>query len=200
MYKFVRFRAKNTGKLTDWFLEVKDMATLNEHTKRVFTPTMQEGLNDCLRRWTDAIFKYKGIMMQHSTNAVAQTIENITRMQYEPGAMAFHQVANQMMVEAITGRGQDIMNGKTLYLSNGVVCYLFSPELAEIADTEENDRLVYPGYKKPTIDDVKFIQWENGTHWYAKLGGIDIVDKEGNQKWNSKAEAERVVKEWLKNY
>lgn len=199
MYKFVRFRVKNTGKLTDWFLEVKDMATLNEHTKRVFTPTMQEGLNDCLRRWTDAIFK--GLIMRHSTNAVAQTIENIAGMQYEPGAMAFHQVANQMLTESVTSRGQDIMRGKTLYLSNGVVCYIFSPELAEIAETAENDRLVYPGYNKPTIDDIKFIQWENGTHWYAKLGSIDIVDKKGNQKWNSRSEAEKVASEWLKeNY
>jgi hypothetical protein len=34
------------------------------------------------------------------------------------------------------------------------------------------------------FEDVRFIQWPGGRHWYAKLGNIDIVDKYEYQKMN----------------
>jgi len=48
------------------------------------------------------------------------------------------------------------------------------------------------------FEDVRFIQWPGGRHWYAKLGSIDIVDKYGNQKWNDKYYAIEVAKKWCK--
>jgi len=49
----------------------------------------------------------------------------------------------------------------------------------------------------PTDEEPRYIQWPNGTHWYAKVGANDVI-VDGIQKWNSKAEAEAAYKEWLK--
>jgi hypothetical protein len=48
------------------------------------------------------------------------------------------------------------------------------------------------------FEDVRFIQWPGGTHWYAKLGNIDIVSECGNQKWNDKYYAMEVAKKWCR--
>lgn len=43
----------------------------------------------------------------------------------------------------------------------------------------------------------RFIQWNGGTHWYAKIGDEDIV-VDGKQKWDTKTEAEAAAKEYMK--
>jgi hypothetical protein len=49
----------------------------------------------------------------------------------------------------------------------------------------------------PTDEEPRYIQWPNGTHWYAKVGANDVI-VDGIQKWNSKDEAEAAYKEWMK--
>ena len=66
-----------------------------------------------------------------------------------------------------------------------------------VLQIKQTDNLVYP---HKNIEDVRYIKWEGGSHWYAKIGNIDIVDSKGNQKWNTKAEAEKVAKEFVKYY
>ncbi len=39
----------------------------------------------------------------------------------------------------------------------------------------------------------------NGNHWYAKIGKLDIKDKDNNMKWNTKAEAEAAAKWFIEN-
>lgn len=42
----------------------------------------------------------------------------------------------------------------------------------------------------------RFIQWEGGIHWYAKIGDEDII-VDGKQKWDTKREAEIAAKKFL---
>ena len=46
------------------------------------------------------------------------------------------------------------------------------------------------------IDDVKFIMWNGGKHWYAKIGKLDVVVN-GIQKWNTKEEATKAAKQYI---
>ena len=39
-----------------------------------------------------------------------------------------------------------------------------------------------------TRDDIKIIQWPGGTHFYAKIGTMDVM-VDGKQKWDTRAEA-----------
>ena len=55
---------------------------------------------------------------------------------------------------------------------------------------KESDRLVFPG------STIKILQWPKGIHWYAKIGHVDIV-VDGEQKWNTREQAEKAAQEYL---
>jgi len=45
------------------------------------------------------------------------------------------------------------------------------------------------------------LRWGGGEHWYAKIGIIDIVDENGNQKWNTYGEAKQASLDYInRNY
>lgn len=46
-------------------------------------------------------------------------------------------------------------------------------------------------------DDIRIIQWPGGDHYYAKIGDEDVV-WENKQKWNSRSEAMKAAKRFLK--
>lgn len=47
---------------------------------------------------------------------------------------------------------------------------------------------------------VSYSQWQNGTHWYARLNnGVD-VEYDGQLKWDTKAEAEAASVKFLAEY
>ena len=46
--------------------------------------------------------------------------------------------------------------------------------------------------------DIRYIQWKDGSHWYAKIGKYDVVDENGNQKWNTRNEAINAAYSFLK--
>ena len=43
---------------------------------------------------------------------------------------------------------------------------------------------------------VTYSRWPKGRHWYAKVGNEDVIDSEGNQKWNTKKEAQKAVRDF----
>lgn len=43
----------------------------------------------------------------------------------------------------------------------------------------------------------KLIRWPLGKHWYVKIGDLD-VEVNGLRKWNTKKEAERAGKYYLR--
>lgn len=59
----------------------------------------------------------------------------------------------------------------------------------------KNKGFRFPEYKE---SDIKLRQWKGGTHWYAKIGNIDVVDEDGNVKWDTLQEARIKAKEFLK--
>ena len=79
-------------------------------------------------------------------------------------------------------------------------CKISKNPYFEIVETYYNDKLEYPDFKKPTLDDVRFIQWNGGKHWYAKVNKEDVTDEFGRQKWNTKDEAEKAAKWYIAKY
>ena len=49
-----------------------------------------------------------------------------------------------------------------------------------------------------TINDIRYIQWKDGSHWYAKIGKYDVVDENGNQKWDKYNDAINAAEKFLK--
>ncbi len=51
--------------------------------------------------------------------------------------------------------------------------------------------------KKITVKDIKFSQWANGTHWYARLPDGTDVEWEGQSKWSTHKAATIAAKKFL---
>lgn len=201
-YKFVRFKSLSNGEESKkWWLEVTTLKELNDHTEKFLLPTMQEGFDSASKDAIDAIFRHGDAdCMRHPTNAVASAIETISGINYKPSPMAFFMTGNEMLHTAIKGRAKKLENGKTIYLEDGVREFGFNKRYYEIVEERYSDELVYPDFKTPTIEDAKYIQWTGGLHWYVKINKEDVVDENGNQKWNTKKEAEEAAKWYIEKY
>lgn len=203
-YEFVRFKNLATDEESHkWWFAAKTARQVMEHAEKFFKPTMQEGYSSAAHDAVEAIFKHGGIM-NHATNEVASSIETITEIKgYKRSSpLALFNTANELLLTAIKGRLKDIDKGEAVYLEDGVRQFGYSSKNQhfEIVERYYSDKLEYPDFKKPTLDDVRFIQWDGGEHWYAKINKEDITDEIGRQKWNTKGEAEKAAKWYIEKY
>lgn len=203
-YEFVRFKTLATGEESHkWWFAAKTARQVMEHAEKFFKPTMQEGFNESAHNAIEAIFKHGGIM-NHATNEVASSIEAITEIKgYERSSpLALFDTANELLLTAIKGRLKTIDKGEAVYLEDGVRQFGYSSKNPhfEIVERYYSDKLEYSDFKKPTLNDVRFIQWDGGKHWYAKVNKEDIVDEFGRQKWDTKEDAEKAAEWYIKNY
>lgn len=97
-------------------------------------------------------------------------------------AMFNDQILNAMM-RVLKDRGRIAINRRGGFF--GIT------DRYELTYEEEIDKFVLPG------DEIRVIKWENGTHYYAKIGDID-VSWEGKDKWDTKEEAEKAASEFKK--
>lgn len=204
VYEFVRFKNLATSEESHkWWFAAKTARQVMEHAEKFFKPTMQEGYNSAAHDAVEAIFKYGGIM-NHATNEVASSIETITEIKgfKRSSPLALFDTANELLLTAIKGRLKDIDKGEAVYLEDGVRQFGYSSNNPhfEIIERYYSDKLEYPDFKKPTLNDVRFIQWDGGEHWYAKINKEDVVDEIGRQKWNTKGEAEKAAKWYIEKY
>jgi hypothetical protein len=47
-------------------------------------------------------------------------------------------------------------------------------------------------------ENIRVIKWDGGTHFYVKVGRDDVVDENGNQKWNTYMEAYKAALAYIK--
>jgi len=66
--------------------------------------------------------------------------------------------------------------------------YMAPVKGVEELDTITKNELIYPEY---TEANIRINQFQGGQHYYAKIGNLDVVDEDGNQKWNTFKEAKR---------
>lgn len=203
-YEFVRFKDKTTNEESHkWWFVAKDELQVRKHFEKYFKPSMQEGFDCVAHDAIDSVFKYQGVM-KHPTNDVARVLEHLAQVKgYDPRQiLAVFDIGNNILFETLTNRINEIKNGKCIYVEDGVreFGYKDSDPHFEIVERYFSDKLEYPDFKKPTLDDVRYIQWEGGIHWYAKIDKVDVVDELGNQKWNTKESAEKAAKWFIKYY
>lgn len=67
----------------------------------------------------------------------------------------------------------------------------------EIVETLEKDVLEFPERKKYFKSDISVTKWEDGRHYYAKVGDID-VEIDGKRSWNTYGFAEQMAEEFLR--
>lgn len=186
-YKFVKIGriANNENGIGTWYFAPQSVEQINEHWDKYASSVIREGS----RRIVHNIFN--GVT-EHSTNQFQMAVEAI-----KPIGKGLIADMGRIEQEAYQCRIKGFLNGRTIYLSPSLSVLCLDDRFFHIINTIEKDQLTFPDEEKPSLEDVKYIVWEGGKHWYAKIGKIDVVDTKGNQKWNTKPEAEKAAKEFI---
>ena len=191
-FHFVRIADKFNPKINKWYLKPDSLEALLEHWNRYGGGEMKEGIQQITER-----IKYRsaGRIAPHFTSYWGSLVEMTAEMKN----ISLLESACQLENKLFNDRLNMFLKGEEFYLTEGLTVFKLLDCVAEIVEEVYKDEMIYPDNNTHSIENVRYLQWEGGKHWYAKVGKIDIVDKEGNQKWNSKEEAERAVKEYFNN-
>jgi hypothetical protein len=56
------------------------------------------------------------------------------------------------------------------------------------------NEMIYPTY---TEKDINITKWPGGKHYYARIGNMQVMDENGDTKWNTYERAFEVAKKYL---
>lgn len=190
MYKFVKIApnfGERKGKGT-WYFVPNSVEQVVEHFNKIFGQEIKAGVHDKV-----AGYKHASTAWRHAVDSVTRL--NLNNLEYNHWALN----ATILETEVLNNRIKDFENGMEMYLADGVV--QFSPrwDMYEVVDEVEGNELVYPREAQFHLEEVRYMQWDvpgvtKGQHWYAKIGNMDVKDKDGNMKWDTKEEAEEAAK------
>lgn len=192
-YKFIKVQIKSASDVSNptsiWLFEPQSDQQILEHWYKYARATIGEGA----RILTKKIFSgTKG----HCCNDFEKAVETLMT---STGDRLFTSMAC-IEREALKNRLQSFCEGRRIYLNHGIQVVTADSRFSEVVNTIERDVLTFPDEDKPTMNDVRYIIWEGGQHIYAKIGKLDVLDDKGNQKWETRAEAEAAARWYIDRY
>lgn len=192
MYQFVKIKSKGSDKNGVWYFRPIDREQVLEHWKKFCMTEMSEGMGEISN---NIIRKAKGLFEEHYTTYFGSTVSMMSEIKQIPVWQAAVELENEILNNRLKG-----VDCGDIFLTEGLTQFGFINSIHEIVEEIVLDKLEYPRQKQLTIDDFKFLQWYGGEHWYVKLGNMDILDDDGNQKWNTREEAEEVVQKYIEEH
>ena len=190
-YRFVKVEAiepREDAKPV-WYFSPQSVKQIDEHWRKYPASVIRKGSRHIAHR----IFKGEKL---DGTNVFNEFEEAVHRI---------HPITENMLISdmvqlesiAYSNRINDFENGRDIYLTKGMPVVTIDTRFYHITEELYKDELTFPDEEKPTMDDVRYMQWDGGWHWYAKIGDLDVTDKYNNQKWNTKEEAEEAAKWYI---
>jgi len=134
---------------------------------------------------------------RHITNEIAQAMHQYVLI-HADGKKSIYNLSDELYKQVYDTQLSILQEGYVIYIMQSSGYFMAKPNDPEFIESDEilsADCKIWPDNK---TDQVRYIQWKDGIHWYAKIGTADVVDKFGNQKWNTKTEAKMAVEEYLK--
>ena len=160
-----------------WCFIVRDLLELESWWMSVRLPKSQQELSDALQSNKDKTHAQEGSWLI----CLAKTKEI-------------------SIVDALVQLNEDGFRGmsRTLTENGGIVIQAsgsYMPLTSKLELTYEHDteEFIFPK------DQIRVLKWQGGTHWYAKIGDIDVV-WEGCQKWDTKKQARKAAEAFLKTF
>lgn len=196
-YKFVKVAARKDKPVTDssekklnphWYFVPQSVDQVIEHWKKYCSPIIKQGSRQVAQIISGEI------PYTHPDNQFRMAVDQLTMLPYPEkrcGGMMAAEIMLKVENEAYNGRIREFQrgNGHKMFLHPDMRLQIYDDRWSEVVDTVEKDVLTYPEEERPSISDVRIIQWKGGEHYYAKIGKLDVVDEFGNQKWFSEEEA-----------
>lgn len=187
LFTFVKCRAKmpngNYIEYNDWMLLIEDIDTLNQYHFEIKMNKDAEIMECSIMRLSEPDFKARN-------HEAVQLYE-----QYEKNAdKGMLQLVADFSSRAHLAQIKYISLGYKIIINNNGG-YFFLTDDIEITNKWVVKSIHLPFY---TESDIRVKRFREGEHYYAKIDYIDVVDKEGCQKWDTFNEAYSAAKEYLK--
>lgn len=107
-------------------------------------------------------------------------------------------ISNQLENETYLNRCESVNNGEILLLNKENMSYFcLVGHNIKIIQEKICENLTFPDEQKYDINDIVIKRWDNGIHFYAKVGKYDIIDRLGQVKYNTYEEAHCECIKWL---
>ena len=192
MYHFVKFNKT-------WYLMPETLQDVIDHFIKICGREFKQGFDD----FKDNVRIRKSCIdgkpyldsMNHSSSVWRNAVElcemKLKGLNWVEGACGLEK-------QTYEDRINRFLAGKPMFFTDGLPYYPPKewPSESEYEDEVWKDELIYPF--EYNYDEVRFIQWPDGKHWYAKIGKIDICDQWGNYKWSDKYYAMEIAKKWCR--
>jgi hypothetical protein len=181
----IRAKVKAFGQNYGDRILIRSLSELNSYFEEVFGNVVKETVQTTYDR---AIGRAQNKYVGHALDSfvgVAETVSMCRQISPVNAAIDLFGSVEKNMIEFIS-------NGQWIIINpvNKISYFNVKPTdpTVEIEIISENE--IY------TKDDIKVFKWENGSHWYAKVGLQDVVI-DGEQKWNAKWIAQNKAEEFL---
>ena len=165
-YKFVRIRGEQNDS-SFWAFVPQYGTQVFAHFTKYVHPAFADGMRAYMNR----------VMGNNVGDTPATRLAEAIAARQEVTGQVAQSVFSDIEVELLESRRKAVENGKEIYLLNGPQEFGFSKDRHEILETVYRETLIFPEVNRPQMSDVRFIKWEGGIHWYAKIGNLDVVDE-----------------------
>jgi len=184
MYTFEHLQLKKSPSISGWYLKLSTVKELIEHTQKVDPTRIEVAFTD-----------YLSAEVEKRTHFSDMLAANCSLLAEIKGTTFVDTIFNTL-TGSFKYKLEKIIKGYNVFInpSGGYTFDTTTYESYVVLETITKKGLIYP---MKDIKDVRYIKWPQGTHWYAKIGNIDIVDDRGSQKWDTKKEAEKAAKIFL---
>lgn len=177
-FRKVRLKNMEADFPCEWMLVIRTVKELWQYYSETRPTVIQTALQDWIKTTSQPIQK------DHFRNHISQTVYFLSAL----NDCSFIESITKLFGQVEQNQISQLSKGKTLYIRS-IGSYTFGDQY-ETLDEFQSSELLFP------LDKVRFLQWSGGKHWYAKIGNTDIV-VEGEQKWNSKVEAQKAASKFI---
>ncbi len=184
----VRMNSVNGHKLAKpikygWMLKLDSMEMLELYHKTVHAKLIKKGFDDHLERIRYNRKNESNVTGHWSSNPAIVIDALIGCEQLSGRDISLMGALIKYETLLISSKIDTLNKGRILYLRRSGVSTPFGKGMV-VEDTIIKDELLYPQEGK-----IKVFKWQGGKHYYATFDDKDVV-WDGNQKWNTKKNAE----------
>lgn len=180
-----------------WQLEIKTLPELLDYYEKIYTNKIgKTALNYINSREVTG-----NISSDHLTTE-GWAMKLFTENSFNSGKVKISEIVQNYNSKILNSMIDTLEKAKALYFNeNGGYWPLYKDENLEdtryILDIRILDDIVFPLKDSKELLNYRLIRWPLGKHWYVKIGDLD-VEVNGFRKWNTKEEAEKAGKYYLR--
>ena len=189
-FTFVLLKPHKNLNLKGWYLKISSIEEYMNYHEKIGSNDDYKTF-DNLKKAAEGKAHYQG-----ASYLLNEFILPRKAKEKNKNSFTFVELVNEISEFKSGSKIKSLLKYGTIYI-NCVGGYCFPTDDSEELEIIEKDEPVFPNYTK---DNINVIKWPGGSHFYCKIGNIDVTDQYGNQKWNTRSAAYEEGLKFLKEY